>query len=99
MPNNNHDVDGKFKSIFSTAERKFIVEYPDAPSWLIVDSFNEKFGWTPKRNTVCHIRKKERGSSNIRTRYSSHNQTPESTRERAGDALAAQTNNYIENLS
>ena len=54
---------------YTEEQIKFIVEYPDFPSWLIVEAFYEKFGFKVGKSAVLNKRAAARGSSNIHYRH------------------------------
>lgn len=49
---------------YTQEQRDFIVNYGDYPVWVIVEAFEEKFGFKPPKDSVIAMRYEQRGSTN-----------------------------------
>ena len=51
---------------FTAEQRQFVIDYPDFPSWVIADSFKEKFGRSISTRYINQIRLNFMDASNKR---------------------------------
>jgi len=45
-------------------QRKFIIEFPDYPSFVIAEAFQDRFGFKAKKERINELRLKARGTTN-----------------------------------
>ena len=54
---------------YTAEQRQWVIDRPDAPGWLIAESFREKFGIEISAEYVGALRRRAHGTTNARQRH------------------------------